>query len=272
MYGGADYGTGGKELIKSLGEAAASNCILGTLVFGTACSVLLSEDVASNRLMMMFLSTAILSSGYATTFYLAEYEWSHRIQGVREYLHAGAKMETEGATQEGNTSQSEDEAHGESKSASPRKPQSHGDMIRTALDTFKDFTTMRKWSANALWGSFASIVLAAISKCAHRSAAKSEDWILPCWQSAIFFGTYCLFTGSLYVAGFKSDDVKVYVVASGVGLAISSSVACFHDPGFDMPRFVCTSVMLIGLLAIANTVRLFRGHFAPLVEHSPFEA
>merc|ERR1712232_1049070 len=86
-----------------------------------------------------------------------------------------------------------------------------------------------------------------------------------CWTAAAFFLVVFIFMTWALAIGFDSADIKMYAAVSAVGMVGSSAVAWFIKPDFEMPKWVCSFVIFVGMAAVSYSVKSFRNVFRPLL-------
>jgi len=245
------------DVITSIGDTAASLGLVSTLVFSIAVNLVLKNEESGKDGQMMCMCLAISTSTYTTTYSLLEYYYTTTIKGLNQYIinevRAGSKADTP-----------KEEQVALSASGSP--VQDHGDLMKVCIDGFASFNDQRQYAKDAAWGAICSILFSAISKFHFQGESSNQMSVPVCWKSAVFFCGVLCFLLVIYVLGFKSGDVMMYIAVSAAGLAASSSVAHFYSPEYHMPTHVCSLILSGGVLAVIATVRSYRAHFMPLIQ------
>jgi hypothetical protein len=269
------------DVISSIGDTAASLGLISTLVFSIAVNIVLqsANDAHGHEGQMMSMCVAISTSAYTTTFSLLEYYYTVSIRRVCHYvmneIPEASKQDTTteiwlDAPREKHPASVADGAGDQEEQLQALTAGAYGELIKVCIDGFASFNEMRQWAKNATWFSICSILLSAVTKFHSLARISNHDQkVLPlCWTSAAFFCGALCFTLIVYVAGFRSWDIKVYGAVSVVGLAVCYAVGYFYDPDYDMPATLCSCILFAGVVVVLRTVQCYRDVFMPLVlEH-----
>ncbi|CAK0821119.1 unnamed protein product [Prorocentrum cordatum] len=260
-------------VISSIGDTAASLGLISTLVFSIAVTIVLSIETVGKEGMMMCLCVAISTSIYTTTHSLLEYYYTANVKGLSQYI---VNEENEGNTLEPSkklhrAAEQSDLAGVSSTKIDEERAltiNSHGELMMILLEAFASFNTMRQRARNATWVSISSICFAALFKIVLQDNDAGQVPRSRCWSAALFFGGWLFSLGCVHASSVTQAtlDIKVSVAVSAIGLAISSCTAYFYDPDFDMPKLVCSFVLVCGIAGMAKSVKAYREVFMPFIK------
>lgn len=230
-----------------LADSSSSLGLISTLVFGIAVDNAMQMDNHTHNWTILFLALAVAFSVFTTTYSLLEYF----------YIKLACRVV-------GGMGSSPPWAARAAMALLPTEDRRTGmtEQLASVLESFDD---MRLWCVNSMWCSLMTIIAAMISKLDPVIRVEGKPQATSSTKTAIWFLVVLTPLSMSFAYGFRSKDIKAYMLSCIVGFVFSLVAAACVGSWLPTARIVASCILVVGIWTVPVTVRSFRLAYGPIL-------